>query len=202
VITSIHPAKDGLYVQLLDGGIGRLLRVPYGSKAKPQTVPLPFDGSISAETDPRLEGALIFASSWTRAFKVYSYDPAAKKVIDTGIQPEGPYDRPDNIESVEVKVTAADGVSVPLSIVHRKGIKMDGSNPTLLDGYGGYAVTIDPYFEPVSLAWFEKGGILAFCHVRGGGEYGEEWHLAGKGPTKPNTSAASTRKKASSRSTP
>jgi prolyl oligopeptidase len=187
VITAVRPAKDGLYVQLLDGGIGRLLRVPYGSKAKVETVPLPFQGSVFIDTDPRLEGALIFGSSWTRAYKVYSYDPATKQVIDTGIQPRGPYDRPDNLESVEVKATAADGTLIPLSIVYRKGVKMDGSNPVLLDGYGGYGVSIEPYFEPASLAWFEKGGILAFCHARGGGEYGEEWHLAGKGPTKPNT---------------
>jgi prolyl oligopeptidase len=187
LITAIRPAKDGLYVQMLDGGIGRLLRLPYGSKAKPETVPLPFQGSVFVDTDPRLEGALLFGSSWTTAFKVYSYDPATKKVIDTGIQPRGPYDSPDNLESVEVKAAATDGTLIPLSIVYRKGIKMDGANPVLLDGYGGYGVTIEPYFEPVSLAWFEKGGILAFCHARGGGEYGEEWHLAGKGPTKPNT---------------
>jgi prolyl oligopeptidase len=187
VITAVRPAKDGLYVQLLDGGIGRLLHVPYGSKAKAETVSLPFQGSVFIDTDPRLEGALIFGSSWTRAYKVYSYDPTTKQVIDTGIQPRGPYDSPDNLESVEVKAKAADGTLVPLSIVYRKGVKMDGSNPVLLDGYGGYGVTMEPYFEPASLAWFEKGGILAFCHARGGGEYGEEWHLAGKGPTKPNT---------------
>jgi prolyl oligopeptidase len=187
VITGIHPAKDGLYVQLLDGGIGRLTRVPYGSKAKPQPISLPFDGSISAETDPRLDGALIFGSSWTKAYKIYSYDPATEQVIDTRMQPQGPYDNPDNIESVEVKAAAADGTLVPLSIVYRKGIKMDGSNPVLLDGYGGYGVTMDPSFEPIWLAWFDMGGIRAVCHARGGGEYGEEWHLAGKGAMKPST---------------
>lgn len=62
-----------------------------------------------------------------------------------------------------------------------------GSNPTLLEGYGGYGYSFTPYFDPTRLAWHEKGGIYAVCHVRGGGEYGEEWHLAAKGATKPNT---------------
>jgi prolyl oligopeptidase len=56
-----------------------------------------------------------------------------------------------------------------------------------VDGYGGYAISINPYFGSVELAWFELGGVNATCHVRGGGEYGEDWHLAGKGATKPNT---------------
>jgi prolyl oligopeptidase len=86
-----------------------------------------------------------------------------------------------------VKAKSWDGTMVPLSIVFKKGTKLDGSNPTVLDGYGSYGITTDPFFDPVSLAWFEHGGILAFAHVRGGGEYGEEWHLAGKKLTKPNT---------------
>ena len=64
---------------------------------------------------------------------------------------------------------------------------MDGSNPTILTGYGSYGYSQPAYFQPARLAWHEKGGVYATCHVRGGGEYGEEWHLAGKGKTKPNT---------------
>jgi prolyl oligopeptidase len=127
------------------------------------------------------------AVTWTRADKIYVYDPESKKVTDTGIQPAGPYDDPGNLESVEVKVPGHDGVLVPLSIVSKKGLKLDGTNPTLMEGYGGYSISITPYFEPTHLAWFELGGVLAVCHVRGGGEYGEEWHLGGKGATKPNT---------------
>jgi prolyl oligopeptidase len=187
VVTGIHRAKDALYVERMDGGIGRLSRVPYGSSAKPEPVALPFDGSIFVDTDPRLPGALFFATAWTKAGKVYVYDPTSKQVTDTGIQPAGPFDDLGNLESIEVKVPSHDGTMVPLSIVYKKGLKLDGTNPTLMNGYGGYSISITPFFSPTQLAWFELGGVLATCHVRGGGEYGEEWHLAGKGATKPNT---------------
>lgn len=187
VITDMHRAQDGLYVALMDGGIGRLLRVPYGPAPTSERVTLPFDGSIYLSTDPRLPGASLFAGSWTRAFKIYAYDSKTKQVSDTGIQPAGPFGDPANLESVEVKVPSHDGTLVPLSITYKKGLKLDGTNPTLIEGYGGYAISITPYFDPTQLAWYELGGVFATCHVRGGGEYGEEWHLGGKGATKPNT---------------
>jgi prolyl oligopeptidase len=187
VVAEMNPAKDALYVRLLDGGIGRLLRVPYGPAPKAESVALPFDGSVYLSADSRVPGALLFVATWTKAFKVYAYDPNTAKVTDTRIQPAGPFDDPPNLESVEVKVQSHDGTLVPLSIVHRKDIKLDGSNPTLLEGYGAYGSTINPFFSSTQLAWYELGGVFATCHVRGGGEYGEEWHLAGKGPTKPNT---------------
>jgi prolyl oligopeptidase len=187
VITGIARSKDALYVQLMDGGIGRLSRVTYGPSPKIESVPLPFDGTIFLNNDPRLPGVLVSLTSWTRAFTLYAYDPKSGKMIDTGIQPAGPFDAPSNIESVEVKVPSHDGVMVPLSIVSPKGLKLDGANPLLLDGYGGYAISFIPFFETTQLAWYEHGGVYAVCHVRGGGENGEEWHLAGKGATKPNT---------------
>ena len=187
VIASMHQAKDALYIKLMDGGVGRMLRVPYGSAEKAERVALPFDGTVYLSTDPRVQGALLSVTTWTKAFKVYAYDSISKQVTNTGIQPAGPFDDPTNVESEEVKVRSHDGTLVPLSIIHKKGLRLDGTNPTLLEGYGGYGLSIDPYFSPVELAWYELGGVNATCHVRGGGEYGEEWHLAGKGATKPNT---------------
>lgn len=190
VVTGINVAQDALYVQLLDGGIGRVLRVPYGPKPQAQEIALPFRGTVSlVETDPRVPGALLGIGSWTKADSVYAYDPETKRVTNTKLQPTGPYDNPTNIESTEVKVRSYDGTLVPLSIVYPKGVKLDGSNPTLLSGYGAYGFVLrPPHFDPaLDLPWYEQGGIYAVCHVRGGGEYGEEWHLAGKGPTKPNT---------------
>jgi len=187
VITGIHPAEDALYVTLLDGGIGRVLRLPYGSHSVAEEVALPVKGSVYTGADPRIPGALLYLTTWTKAFTVYAYEPQTKKVTDTKLQPKGPYDEPANIESVEVKARSHDGVSIPLSIVYRKGTNLDGANPTLLDGYGAYGYSYSPYFDPTQLAWYEKGAIYAVCHVRGGGEYGEEWHLAGKGATKLNT---------------
>ena len=187
VIAGIHSAQDALYVETRDGGISRVLRVPYGPHPQLQPVDLPFSGSAFLATDSRLPGTLLHLASWTRAVTIYVYDPATKQMTDTQLQPKGPYDAPANLQSLEVKVRSYDGTLVPLSIVYPRSIERDGSNPTLLEGYGGYGVSFDAYFEPTRLAWHEKGGIYAVCHVRGGGEYGEEWHLAGKGITKPNT---------------
>jgi prolyl oligopeptidase len=88
---------------------------------------------------------------------------------------------------VEVKVPSYDGTLVPLSIIHPKGMKLDGSNPTELIGYGAYGTTQNAVMDRLTIAQSEMGAVRAVCHVRGGGEYGEEWHLAGKGQTKPNT---------------
>jgi prolyl oligopeptidase len=188
VVQAVVAAQDALYVQLLDGGIGRLLRVPYGAKSGAERIALPFEGSVTlTPSDPRVAGTMLTMTSWTKSPKIYAYDPQTKQVSDTKLQPPGPYDDPANIEAVEVKVRSYDGTQVPLSIVHRKGLKLDGSNPTHLTGYGSYGISQDPTFLPFFLALYERGGVNATCHVRGGGEYGEEWHLAGKGPTKPNT---------------
>jgi len=89
--------------------------------------------------------------------------------------------------SEELQVRARDGVEVPLSIVHRRDLIRNGKNPTLLFAYGAYGVSVSPVYEAQLLAWFDHGGIFAIAHVRGGGEKGEEWHLAGKGATKINT---------------
>jgi len=187
VVSGISPAQDALYVQLLDGGLHRILRLPYGPHPKAEEVALPFKGTAFTAADPRVPGALLYLTSWTKALTIYAYDPETKQVTDTKLQPAGPYDNPTNIESVEVKVQSYDGTQVPLSITYPKNIKLDGSNPTLMEGYGAYGFPSFPFFEPMRLAWYEKGGVYAVCHVRGGGEFGEEWHLAGKEVTKPNT---------------
>ena len=177
-----------MYVSTLDGGVERLLRVQYQANPQPELIKLPLESSAFVVTDPRVPGGMLAMTSWTRGFREYQYDPATKQVSDTKLQPVGPYDNPEIIESLEVKAKSYDGTLVPLSIIYRKDIKLDGSNPTQLYGYGGYATTLSPHFDPKNLAWFENGGgIYAVCHARGGGEYGEDWHLAGKMGTKPNT---------------
>ncbi len=188
VIQDISAAQDAIYVTTLDGGVFRVLRLRYEANAQPENIGLPFEGSAFARTDPRLPGATLELTSWTKAFKIYQYDPVKKQLVDTKIQPSGPYDNPENIEAVEVKAKSYDGTLVPLSITYRKGIKLDGSNPTWMTGYGAFGTSYQPYFDPTNLAWFENGaGVYAVCHVRGGGEYGEQWHFAGKMGTKPNT---------------
>jgi prolyl oligopeptidase len=187
VIQNIAAASDALYVQELNGGPGRLVQLPY-SGGKPTPIQLPFEGSVGlSATDPRVPGTLLELTSWTKARKIYAYDASHKSIADTNLQPVGKFDEPADLESVEVKAKSYDGTLVPLSIVYRKGTKLDGSNPALLEGYGSYGITLDPFFDPKYIAWFEHGGVFAVAHVRGGGEYGEDWHLGGKLLAKPNT---------------
>jgi prolyl oligopeptidase len=190
VVRGLSVAADALYVQLLDGGIGKMLRVPFskGGNATAQPVPLTLDGQVWVDAaDPRVNGILLGETSWTKAAADYAYDPQTNRVSDTHLQPQGPDDNPQDIVSEELRIASYDGTLVPLSIVHRRDIKLDGSNPTLLEGYGAYGITLDPFFDPKLLAWIERGGVYAVAHVRGGGEYGEGWHLAGKLLTKHNT---------------
>lgn len=186
VIVNIAAAADGLYIQDLDGGIGKLRRLAYGSSAA-ESVKLPFAGAIqSLVTHPTEAGAWLELVGWTKPPLWYSLEAKTQKVEDTRIVPPSPVDF-SQIVSEEVKAQSADGTMVPLSIVHKRGTPMDGSNPTWLEGYGAYGITIDPAFRPTWLAFLERGGIYAVAHVRGGGEYGEDWHNAGRKLTKQHT---------------
>jgi prolyl oligopeptidase len=186
VIRNLGVAKDALYVQDLDAGMGRLRRVAFeGGPA--EVVALPFPGAIQGfTTDARLDGPIVQITSWTESPRWYSYSASQRGLTDTKLVPRSPVDF-SGIESVEVKAKSADGTMVPLSIVFRKGLARDGSHPAYLAGYGAYGITYDPAFVPTNLAWLERGGVLAIAHVRGGGEYGEDWHRAGMLLTKPHT---------------
>jgi len=87
--------------------------------------------------------------------------------------------RPDDYETKQVFVTSKDGTRVPMFIAHKRGLKLDGTAPTLLYGYGGFSISLTPSFGVASLVWMEMGGVFAMPNLRGGGEYGEDWHHAG-----------------------
>jgi len=120
----------------------------------------------------------------------YSYSsyttPAAIKRLDLRSGASSPWRapqlagfQPSEYETVQVFYASADGTRVPLFITARRGIKRDGSAPTILYGYGGFNVSIEPSFSPAVAAWIERGGIYAVANLRGGGEYGRAWHEAG-----------------------
>lgn len=189
VVDSIRAAKDALYVGRLEAVPHTLLRVPYGKGAKPVPLTLPNGertGYIES-ADPDVSGALVRTRSWTRAGTLYRYDPTSNQFTNTDLLARGKYDAPPGLISTEVMVPSHDGVEVPLTIIRRENLKLDGSNPTIITGYGAYGMTYPVAWDPTNLAWFERGGILAIAHVRGGGAFGKEWHHAGRKLTKPNT---------------
>jgi prolyl oligopeptidase len=103
---------------------------------------------------------------------------------ETGIAVSAPGDF-SNIVAERVFVPSLDGkVKIPLEIVHTKRVKLDGTAPTVMTAYGAYGTISSPYFSPISLAWLERGGVRAQAMVRGGGEYGENWHQAARLATK------------------
>ena len=188
VVNSIAAAKDGLYIRKMNAGNSELFRLDYAKLAQPKAIALPFVGDIETlATDTRVPGIVFDLGGWTRFGSYYAYDPASGRITDTGLQPQGKYDNPGTLVATEVKAKAPDGTLIPLSIVHRKGLRLDGSNPTIVYGYGAYGIPEKPFFRPTWLPWFDRGGVLAVAHVRGGGEYGDDWHKAGYKATKFNT---------------
>jgi prolyl oligopeptidase len=183
----LRPAKDALYIQQAEAGIGKVLRLSYQPGSKPQAISLPFDGSVDdVVTNLTEPGALIDMASWTSPGDYYRYDPATAAAVAMHLVPENAVD-PKDFVSEERMAPAPDGTLIPLSIVYKKGMKLDGNNPTALIGYGAYGDVFKPGFSRRNSEWIERGGILAVAHVRGGGEYGVAWHLAGQKLTKPNT---------------
>jgi prolyl oligopeptidase len=191
VIAQMEVAQDGLYVRELFGGVDRLQRLNFSnsvfSGGKLEFVRLPFDLSIrQLITSPTRPGAMLRLESWTAAPKYVQIEERTANVIDVPIHPRAAADFSEIVE-LRLNATAKDGVKIPVSLVYRKSTSLNNFNPTLIRAYGAYGIVQTPGFNPSTLAWLERGGILATCHVRGGGEFGEPWHLGGQKLTKPNT---------------
>ncbi len=184
-IFALYAAADADYVQLLDRGVSRLVRIPYDATARPTPVELPLSGSIlEVATDQHARGALVHVTSWTSRGDVYAYDPDAGKMMPLDVVSNA-NEAPRVAE--ELTATAPDGTSIPLSVVHRPGIALDGTHPLILRVAGAYGFSLTPDYRSVPDGWLERGGIYAVAHVRGGGELGEAWHRAGMGEHKENT---------------
>ncbi|HXO17500.1 MAG TPA: prolyl oligopeptidase family serine peptidase [Candidatus Dormibacteraeota bacterium] len=189
IVEQLGVAADGLYVLSRDGGFGRLARIALADDGSPgaiTNVTLPFQGSInSISSDPRVAGTVFGLTGWTHSLLYYAVD-ASGNVSDTQLKALANVDM-SAYTSSEVKARSADGTMVPMSLIYRKGLALDGSHPAYLNAYGAYGITIAPTFSATRVAWLERGGVYAICHVRGGGWYGEAWHRAGMIATKPHT---------------
>jgi prolyl oligopeptidase len=186
VIDDVALAGDVLLVRERDAGIARLRRVPL-TGGDPYDVALPVDGTIlDFAAEPGNDDVLVSMTSWTVAPRVYRIDIATGAATDLGWVAPSAIDFGD-IVSLEVSVAARDGTLVPLSIVHHRDVPRDGNRPTLITAYGSYGFPYPAYFRPEMLAWYERGGVWAIAHVRGGGEHGRDWHEAGRMLNKENT---------------
>jgi prolyl oligopeptidase len=192
IVVSMAVARDALYYTKRRGAAMQLVRVPHGAPDRAETVALPFEGTVSiTAADSRRDGILFSVVAWTRAVQRFEYAPAQAaqpmRITRVTLTQPGSFDAPSQVTSREVLVPSHDGTPVPVSIIARHDLKLDGSNPTILYGYGAYGVTENPFFNPRLLAWIERGGVYVYAHVRGGGMLGTEWHEAGRKATKPNT---------------
>ncbi len=153
-------------------------------------IPLPALGTVltnleSAVSGKRSDQELFFGfTSFLYPLTVYRYDCASGRA-ETLFAPPVDFDFAD-YETRQVFVTSKDGAQVPLFLTHHKRLRTDGQNPTLLYGYGGFAVSLTPSFATDRLAWLEMGGVYAQAVLRGGNEYGEAWHQAGMLANKQN----------------
>jgi prolyl oligopeptidase len=123
-------------------------------------------------------------TSFTTPTTIYHYDMVSGK--STVFRQPSIKFNPDDYETQQIFYPSKDGTQIPLFITHKKSLKLDGNNPTLLYGYGGFNVSLTPNFSVSRLVWMEMGGIYAMANLRGGGEYGEDWHQAGTKLNKQN----------------
>ncbi len=189
VLTGLGAAADALYIIDSAGGQAHLRRLPFaGGPAR--TVPLSYLGAISPyyfAVSPLRPGVVFRETGWTHASVWFTYDPRTREVADTGLKPPYPLSFAD-IQAQEVFARGLDGTPIPLSILCKKGLKLDGTHPALMAAYGAFGYSpYEPYLDPTWRVWLDRGGVLAFAHVRGGGEYGEDWHRAGQKLRKHNT---------------
>lgn len=142
-------------------------------------VPLPAPGSASGFGGPR-DATFVFYSfnSLNVPPAIYRYDIATRQST-VFREPKVPGYNPDAFETKQVFYTSKDGTRVPMFLVHRKGLRLDGNNPTLLYAYGGFNIVQSPTFSAARLALLEQGFVYASANLRGGGEYGETWHQQG-----------------------
>ena len=185
-IQSITHSRSFMFVVYSNGIVGRLVKHTLDTGTTSE-VKLPASGTIDINCpDFRTDQCIVFTTSWVQPTTLYDYDAEkgtfAKSIFNTAIS----YPGFENLVTEEVEVRGHDGTLIPLSIVHRKDLKLDGSASAILEGYGAYGISMTPAFS-IRRSVALHGVVLAYAHVRGGSEKGEAWYKAGYKTTKPNT---------------
>ena len=183
-IEAFRPGLARLYVDYIVGGPSEM-RI-FSLDGKPMgVVPTEPVSNVSLAEELLDGNVLLNTQSFVTAPAVSLYSPANGKLAKTTLAGE-PKVRFDDAEVVREMATSRDGTKVPVNILMKKGTKRDGHNPVLLYGYGGYGVSMRPYFSTANRVWLDAGGVYAVANIRGGGEFGEAWHLAGNLTKKQN----------------
>ena len=184
VIQQIVPSTDALYVADLLGGPSQIRRFDLNGKNE-TVIPIPqisaVQGMLALE-----DGSLLFRDvSYTEPAAWFHCANEKPEPTKTALRNTSPVSFAD----IEVKrefATSKDGTKIPLNILFRKGMRRDGQSPTLLYGYGGYGISMSPNFDFTQRLWFDRGGVYVVANIRGGGEFGEEWHKSGNLTKKQN----------------
>jgi len=177
VIQSMEPTANALYVEDLLGGPSQIRRFDLDGK-NAQTIAIPKISAVS-EMESLEDNSLLFRDvSFTEPAAWFHLVDPAKGPVKTALVNTSPVSFAD-IEVTREMATSKDGTKIPLNIVRKKGTKQDGNNPALLYGYGGYGISMSPNFDFTRRIWFDHGGVYVVANIRGGGEFGEEWHKAG-----------------------
>jgi prolyl oligopeptidase len=183
-IESVSAAGKNIFINYLRDASTLIRQVDYTGK-QIREITLPGIGTASGFNGRENDSIVYYAfSSFTVPSAIYKFT-IAEGTSELYKKPAVDFDA-DAFETKQVFFTSKDGTKVPMFIVHKKGLKLDGKNPTLLYGYGGFNVSLTPAFSAGRIVWLENGGVFAQPSLRGGGEYGERWHLAGTKKNKQN----------------
>ncbi len=176
--TAMLATPDRLYLIYQRGGPSEIRAFDHNGKpAKSPKIPpvSDIDASLVAWDG---DDVLFLLESYTEPADWYRFEPVTGALRKTAFIPKYPVNFADS-EVVRKFVTSKDGTQIPLNILRRKGIRLDGKNPVILSGYGGYAVSEAPGYNQLRRIWLDQGGIYAYANLRGGAEFGETWHRDG-----------------------
>ncbi|HEX3420878.1 MAG TPA: prolyl oligopeptidase family serine peptidase [Candidatus Udaeobacter sp.] len=184
VIEQIVPGQEALYVADLLGGPSQIRRFDLNGKNE-TTIPIPQISSVQ-EMLALEDGSLLFRDvSYTEPAAWFHCANEKTEPSRTALRNTSPVSFAD-IEVRREFAPSKDGTKIPLNVLSRKGMKRDGNNPTLLYAYGGYGISMSPNYDFTRKLWFDRGGVYVVANIRGGGEFGEEWHKAGNLTKKQN----------------
>jgi prolyl oligopeptidase len=183
--TPVVITPKAIYLREIVGGPGRVAVIDHDGKALGM-LPLP-DLATVDEIVPLGDGTLLYSVlTYLQPHHFARYDEAQATATRSKLVRTSPISYADT-EVLREFATSKDGTRVPLIIIRRKGTRLDGSNPLLLNGYGGYGVSMEPVFQgPETRVWLDAGGVYVIANLRGGGEFGETWHLQGALTSKQN----------------